>query len=138
MTIETYEARLKRMQMRSMRRGIKEMDLILGQFARERLAGFKTPKKVVPVPAKAEVPSKELYRQAAKLESSDPAAASALYKKLSKRGGTWGKTALFARARLELERGNRGTAKKLLDLYLKRYPTALNAPDARALRRGLD
>ena len=38
MTIETSEARLKRMQMRSMRRGIKEMDLILGQFARERLA----------------------------------------------------------------------------------------------------
>ena len=40
MTDETPQARLKRMQMRSMRRGIKEMDLILGQFARERLAGL--------------------------------------------------------------------------------------------------
>lgn len=30
---ETAEARIKRMKMRSMRRGIKEMDLILGGFA---------------------------------------------------------------------------------------------------------
>ncbi|MCG6901042.1 MAG: succinate dehydrogenase assembly factor 2 [Rhodobacter sp.] len=37
---ETAEARLKRLQMRSARRGIKEMDLILGAFARDRLAGM--------------------------------------------------------------------------------------------------
>ncbi len=30
---ETYENRLKRMQMRSMRRGIKEMDIILTRYA---------------------------------------------------------------------------------------------------------
>lgn len=35
---ETQEARLKRMRMRSWRRGTKEMDLILGPFADERLA----------------------------------------------------------------------------------------------------
>jgi antitoxin CptB len=35
---ETAEARLKRMQMRSWRRGTKEMDLILGPFADARLA----------------------------------------------------------------------------------------------------
>ncbi len=35
---EEREARLKRMQMRSMRRGTKEMDLILTKFAQERLA----------------------------------------------------------------------------------------------------
>jgi antitoxin CptB len=34
---ETAEARLKRMKMRSMRRGIKEMDLILGGFADREL-----------------------------------------------------------------------------------------------------
>jgi len=37
---ETPEARLKRLQMRSMRRGIKEMDLILTAYARDRLAGM--------------------------------------------------------------------------------------------------
>ncbi|AQS48938.1 MULTISPECIES: succinate dehydrogenase assembly factor 2 [Thioclava] len=34
---ETREARLKRMKMRSWRRGIKEMDLILGPYADARL-----------------------------------------------------------------------------------------------------
>ena len=38
MTAETREARLKRMTMRSWRRGTKEMDLILGPYADARLA----------------------------------------------------------------------------------------------------
>jgi len=37
---ETSEARLKRLYMRSIRRGIKEMDLILGSFAQECLSGL--------------------------------------------------------------------------------------------------
>ncbi|NBO20934.1 MAG: succinate dehydrogenase assembly factor 2 [Rhodobacteraceae bacterium] len=37
---ETAEARLKRLTMRSWRRGTKEMDLILGPFADARLAGM--------------------------------------------------------------------------------------------------
>ncbi len=37
---ETAEARLKRMSMRSWRRGTKEMDLILGPFADAHLAGL--------------------------------------------------------------------------------------------------
>ncbi len=37
---ENAEARLKRLRMRSMRRGIKEMDLILSAFADEKLAGM--------------------------------------------------------------------------------------------------
>ena len=37
---ETAEARLKRMGMRSWRRGIKEMDLILGPYADAHLAGM--------------------------------------------------------------------------------------------------
>lgn len=39
---ETQEARLKRMRMRSWRRGTKEMDLILGPWADERLANLDT------------------------------------------------------------------------------------------------
>lgn len=37
---ETHDVRLKRLAMRSMRRGIKEMDLILGGFAPTGLAGL--------------------------------------------------------------------------------------------------
>lgn len=37
---ETRETRLKRLQMRSWRRGMKEMDLILGGFADNRLPGM--------------------------------------------------------------------------------------------------
>jgi antitoxin CptB len=37
---ETAEARLKRMAMRSWRRGTKEMDLVLGPFADAHLAAF--------------------------------------------------------------------------------------------------
>jgi antitoxin CptB len=37
---ETTEARLKRMAMRSWRRGTKEMDLVLGPFADAHLAGL--------------------------------------------------------------------------------------------------
>lgn len=37
---ETQEARLKRMGMRSWRRGTKEMDLILGPYSDERLAAM--------------------------------------------------------------------------------------------------
>jgi antitoxin CptB len=40
---ETVDARLKRMRMRSWRRGTKEMDLILGPFADTELAGLSEP-----------------------------------------------------------------------------------------------
>ena len=40
---ETAEARLKRMKMRSWRRGTKEMDLILGPWADAHLAGLSAP-----------------------------------------------------------------------------------------------
>lgn len=38
--METAEARLKRMKMRSWRRGTKEMDLVLGPWADAHLAGL--------------------------------------------------------------------------------------------------
>ena len=37
---ELREHRLKRLSMRSMRRGIKEMDIILSRYAAQRLDGF--------------------------------------------------------------------------------------------------
>mgnify|MGYP001803479916 CR=1 FL=1 len=37
---EATETKIKRLHMRSMRRGIKEMDLILSAFAQENLAGM--------------------------------------------------------------------------------------------------
>ena len=37
---EPRDVRLKRLHMRSMRRGIKEMDIILSRFAEARLAGM--------------------------------------------------------------------------------------------------
>lgn len=40
---ETAEARLKRLHMRSMRRGIKEMDILLSRFAAAELAGMDGP-----------------------------------------------------------------------------------------------
>lgn len=39
---ETAEARLKRLAMRSIRRGIKEMDLILGAYSAARLATMES------------------------------------------------------------------------------------------------
>ena len=44
---ETNEARLKRMAMRSWRRGMKEMDLILGPYADAHLPGMSEERLVV-------------------------------------------------------------------------------------------
>ena len=38
--METREHKIKRLQMRSMRRGIKEMDLILMHYAKDKLSGM--------------------------------------------------------------------------------------------------
>lgn len=40
--MESHEARIKRMAMRSWRRGTKEMDLILGPYGDAHLAGMET------------------------------------------------------------------------------------------------
>ena len=42
MSTEPHDIRLKRMYMRATHRGIKEMDIILGNFATDRLAEFDT------------------------------------------------------------------------------------------------
>lgn len=45
--METQEARLKRMAMRSWRRGMKEMDLILGPYADAHLAAMTEDRLVI-------------------------------------------------------------------------------------------
>ena len=76
---------------------------------------------------------RQLYEQAAQLESRDPSRALAIYRELAAAGGAWGMNALFAQGRLQADRGNRGEARRLLNDYLSRYPRGPNAADARAL-----
>jgi hypothetical protein len=76
---------------------------------------------------------KQRYEQAARLEASEPAAAIAIYRELARGKSAWAANALFAQARLELDRGHTAEAVRLLETYLRRYPGGNNAADARAL-----
>jgi hypothetical protein len=76
---------------------------------------------------------KRRYEKAAGLEATDPAAAIEIYRELARGKSPWAANALFAQARLELDRGHRAEAVRLLQLYLRRYPDGYNAIDARAL-----
>ncbi len=58
---ETREHRIKRMKMRSMRRGIKEMDLILSAYAETRLDGLSEPELDL-YDSLLEVPDQELFQ----------------------------------------------------------------------------
>ncbi|KKM83023.1 hypothetical protein LCGC14_1313650 [marine sediment metagenome] len=58
---ETPENRLKRLRLRSWRRGMKEMDLILGRFADDRL-GTLDPARLTTYDAMLEENDQELYR----------------------------------------------------------------------------
>lgn len=76
---------------------------------------------------------KDRYEKAARLEATDPAAAIAIYRELARGKSPWAANALFAQARLELDRGHRREAARLLRAYLQRHPGGNNAADARAL-----
>lgn len=84
-------------------------------------------------PAEPAVGPKQQYEQAARLEASAPAAAIAIYRELARGNSAWAANALFAQARLELDRGNKREAVRLLRAYLLRFPGGNNAADARAL-----
>ncbi len=91
----------------------------------------KAPKRVRP-----RLSAKQRYQKAEALERSNPTAALALYRKVARRSGPWQSVALFAQARLQLELGNRSTARKLLKRYLQRFPDGSNAGDvSRLLKR---
>lgn len=76
---------------------------------------------------------RELYENAAQLESSAPDAAIALYRQLARGQGSWAANALFAQARLEMSRGNEDESRVLLDRYVRKYPRGSNLQDAHEL-----
>lgn len=77
--------------------------------------------------------AKERFTAAARLERSDPQAALAIYRQLAReRAGVWSANALYAQAELELRRGNRDVAARLLESYIRRYPEGPNAAIARS------
>jgi len=74
-----------------------------------------------------------LYRKAAQVEASQPNDAALLYRQASAQGGVWGALALYAHGRMELDRGNKGRGRALLERYLRRHPSGANVDDAREL-----
>ncbi|RMH43732.1 MAG: hypothetical protein D6689_04345 [Deltaproteobacteria bacterium] len=89
-----------------------------------------------PLAAQSAAPApspRDRYDRAARLEATDPSAAAAIYRDLARGAGPWAANALFAHARLELDRGRPARARELLEAYLRRFPRGANAADARAL-----
>jgi hypothetical protein len=77
--------------------------------------------------------AQQRFERAARLEAKDPAAALAIYQQLARGKGPWAANALYAQARLELERGRPARAEPLLRRYLERHPQGMNAADVRQL-----
>lgn len=73
------------------------------------------------------------FERAASFEASDPEEAMRRYGALARGRDSWAQNALYALARLELERGDRTSAERRLRRYLERFPNGVNAEDARAL-----
>jgi hypothetical protein len=91
------------------------------------------PTPAVSSAAKTSRSPREQFDLAQSLERSDPGRAVQLYDELARTGGPWSGNALFAEARLQADRGERDSAKQLLDEYLRRYPDGPNVADANAL-----
>ena len=77
--------------------------------------------------------ARERYDRALTLEANRPDEALAIYRELASGDGSWAMNALYAEARLELERGDKDSARELFADYLRRYPSGPNANDAREL-----
>jgi hypothetical protein len=89
-------------------------------------------------PQTAATDRQKRFEQAALLEAGDPEQALRLYRGLAAEGGRWGENALYAMGRLEMERGRRAAAARILSNYLARHPQGGNASDARALLERLE
>jgi len=77
--------------------------------------------------------AQQRFERAARLEAKDPKAALSIYQQLARGKGPWAANALYAQARLELERGRPQRAEPLLRRYLDRHPQGMNAGDVRKL-----
>jgi hypothetical protein len=86
-----------------------------------------------PSPAPVQPSERDRFETASKLERTQPSAALAIYSELSRGRGPWAANALYAAGRLELEHGQKGRAKRLLELYCERFPTGQNIEEARRL-----
>lgn len=78
------------------------------------------------------------FERASSLEARDPDAADAAYARVQRAGGPWAANALYARGRLDAERGRTERSQRFLTSYLRRYPNGLNAADARRLLEDLE
>ncbi len=77
-------------------------------------------------------PDRAKFERLATLEKKNPTAAMTGYLELSQSSGRWAANALYAAARLAVDRSD-PRAKTLLTVYLKRFPSGANADDAREL-----
>ena len=76
-----------------------------------------------------------LFARAASLETANAPLALALYLSLAGGDDAWAANALYAAARLEIDRGLREAGSGHLDEYLARFPEGENAVDVSGLRR---
>jgi FecR-like protein len=90
-----------------------------------------------PPPAAKTISAQERFESAVRLEATAPEAALAMYDQLASGSGAWAANALFAAARLEAQRGHSAPARRLLQTYLERFPTGVNAEDAREMLQNL-
>ncbi|HVK76548.1 MAG TPA: FecR family protein [Kofleriaceae bacterium] len=73
------------------------------------------------------------FEAASALEASDPAGALRAYRALARGTGPWAANALYAAARLALDREDAALAARLARSYLARFPGGANAADAAAI-----
>lgn len=89
-----------------------------------------------PAPERAPSSDRErLFARAASLESADAPLALALYLSLASGDDDWAANALYAAARLEIDRGLHDAGAEHLREYLARFPRGENAVDVRGLRQ---
>jgi hypothetical protein len=89
-------------------------------------------------PAERTPPSSDrerLFERAASLESADAPLALALYLSLASDSDDWAANALYAAARLEIDRGLHDAGAQHLTEYLVRFPRGENVLDVRGLRQ---
>jgi hypothetical protein len=88
-------------------------------------------------PARTAPPSdrERLFERAASLESANAPLALALYLSLASGDDDWAANALYAAARLEIDRGLHDAGAQHLTEYLARFPRGENVVDVRGLRQ---
>jgi hypothetical protein len=100
---------------------------------REEPARLEAPRPPASTGLRTPPTRQERYEAASRLEAKQPAEAVAAYLELARGSDAWAANALYAAARLELERGRPASARSLLEQYQRRFPGGPNAEEARTL-----